>query len=83
MESESKRENRILQLGIICKEKKTDIEKLVLCSYSSRVDIQWLMLSFSGHIIGLLIAEAIKALMKPPYVPWPHKLKSCILVSAP
>lgn len=74
-------QNQSLQLGTICKEEKADMEKLALCFYSSRADTQQLMLSFSGHIIGLLIAAVIKALMKPHE--HPDHTKSCILVSAP
>lgn len=58
-------QNQRLQLGIICKEEKTNLDKLTLCFYSSHVDIQQLMLNFSGHTIGLLIAAVIKALIKP------------------
>lgn len=57
------------------------MKKLALCFYSSHVDTQQLMLSFSGHTIGLLIVAVIKALMKP-HEP-PDHTKSCILASAP
>lgn len=73
-------QNQRLQLGIICREEKADVEKLALCFYSSRIDTQQLMLSFSGHIIGLLIAAVIKALMNPCEHP-DHKTKisySCL-----
>lgn len=68
-----------LQLGIICKKEKTDVEKLTVCFYSSHVDTQQLMLSFSGHIIWFVNNSSHKSPNEAPCAPWPHAkiLYSC------